>query len=127
MRTDYNAKIRYSSKELSAKERIMLKDTANATKLDTLLEDGPVEVSIDYYAIVDIHNENAKSDKDYSQIVIVDKAGTKFTSGSNSLIEAISDMSDELYDEGIEEFTISIFRKPSKNYTGKYFITCSLV
>lgn len=127
MRTDYNAKIRYSSKELSAKERIMLKDTANATKLDTLLEDGPVEVSIDYYAIVDIHNENAKSDKDYSQIVIVDKAGNKFTSGSNSLIEAISDMSDELYDEGIEEFTISIFRKPSKNYTGKYFITCSLV
>ena len=127
MRTDYNAKIRYSSKELSAKERIILKDTGNATKLDTLLEDGPIEISVDYYAIVDIHNEKAKQDKDYSQIVIVDKAGTKFTSGSNSLIEAISDMSDELYDEGIEEFTISIFRKPSKNYTGKYFITCSLV
>lgn len=127
MRTDYNAKIRYSSKELSAKERIILKDTGNATKLDTLLEDGPVEVSIDYYAIVDIHNEKAKSDKDYSQIVIVDKAGNKFTSGSNSLIEAISDMSDELYDEGIEEFSVSIFRKPSKNYSGKYFITCSLV
>lgn len=127
MRTDYNAKIRYSSKELSAKERIMLKDTGNATKLDTLLEDGAIEISVDYYAIVDIHNEKAKQDKDYSQIVIVDKAGNKFTSGSNSLIEAISDMADELADEGIEEFTISIFRKPSKNYTGKYFITCSLV
>ena len=127
MRTDYNAKIRYSSKELSAKERIMLKDTGNATKLDTLLEDGPIEVSVDYYAIVDIHNEKAKQDKDYSQIVIVDKAGNKFTSGSNSLIEAISDMADELADEGIGEFTVSIFRKPSKNYTGKYFITCSLV
>ena len=127
MRTDYNAKIRYSSKELSAKERIMLKDTGNATKLDTLLEDGAIEISVDYYAIVDIHNEKAKQDKDYSQIVIVDKAGNKFTSGSNSLIEAISDMADELAGEGIEEFTVSIFRKPSKNYTGKYFITCSLV
>ena len=127
MRTDYSAKIRYSSKELSAKERIMLKDTGNATKLDTLLEDGAIEISVDYYAIVDIHNEKAKQDKDYSQIVIVDKAGNKFTSGSNSLIEAISDMADELADEGIEEFAISIFRKPSKNYTGKYFITCSLV
>lgn len=127
MRTDYNTKIRYSSKELSAKERIILKDTGNAAKLDALLEDGPIEIPVDYYAIVDIHNEKAKQDKDYSQIVIVDNAGNKFTSGSNSLIEAISDMADELADEGIEEFTISIFRKPSKNYTGKYFITCSLV
>ena len=127
MRTDYSAKIRYSSKELSAKERIMLKDTGNATKLDTLLEDGAIEISVDYYAIVDIHNEKAKQDKDYSQIVIVDKAGNKFTSGSNSLIEAISDMADELADEGIEEFAISIVREPSENYTGKYFITCSLV
>ena len=127
MRTDYYAQISYSSKELSAKERIILKDTGNATKLDTLLEDGPIEVSVDYYAIVDVHNEKAKQDKDYSQIVIVDKAGNRFTSGSNSLIQAISDMADELADEGIDGFTISIFRKPSKNYTGKYFITCSLV
>ena len=127
MRTDYNTKIRYSSKELSAKERIILKDTGNATKIDTLLEDGPIEVSVDYYAIVDVHNEKAKQDKDYAQIVIADKDGNKFTSGSSSLIEAISDIADELADEGITEFTISIFRKPSKNYTGKYFITCSLV
>ena len=127
MRTDYNTKIRYSSKELSAKERIILKDTANATKIDTLLEDGDIEISVDHYAIVDIHNEKAKQDKDYAQIVIVDKAGNKFTSGSNSLIEAITDIADELADEGIEQFDINIFRKPSKNYTGKYFITCSLV
>lgn len=127
MRNDYNAKIRTCSKELSAKERIILKDTANATKLDTLLEDGPIEIDIDYYAVIDVHNEKAKNDKDYSQIVIVDKGGNKFTSGSNSLIEAITDMEDELADEGIEDFTISVFRKPSKNYSGKYFITCSLV
>lgn len=127
MRNDYNAKIRTCSKELSAKERIILKDTANATKLDTLLEDGPIEISIDYFAVIDVHNEKAKSDKDYSQIVIVDKGGNKFTSGSNSLIEAVTDMAEELADEGIEDFTISVFRKPSKNYSGKYFITCSLV
>ena len=126
----YKASITYASKELSAKEKIMLKDTSNAASLDDLTANGPGDVVIDYayHVIVDIHNERADGNKDYRKVVIVDKDGNRFVTGSDSFITQLNDIVSEMTEAGEENnITLSVFRKESKNYKGKTFITCSLI
>lgn len=128
MRTEFNINIKESSKtDLTARERVLLKDTSNAVKLDEVVtEDGtPFVLSPAEYAVLAVHNEKAKSDdKDYEQYLILDGEGNKYVTGSqsfwNSFVDIWSDM------EG-EPFELSIYKKPSKNYTGKFFLTCSIV
>ena len=58
----YSAKIIESSKELTAKEKVMLKDLSNAQPLDSLVKDGDrILLNPEYYVIVAIHNEKAGS------------------------------------------------------------------
>lgn len=124
MRTDFNSTVSYCSKELTAKERLMIKNTTDATKIDEILEGGAFIIDVDYFAFLDIHNEKAKTDKDYKQTVIVARDGEKFVTSSSSFRNSLTDIHDEICDEGIEDFKIKVFRMASKNYTGKYFITC---
>lgn len=121
----YKATIRETSREFTAKERIMFKDTANANKLDEMIDaHGAVTVSVADYVILDVHNDEAKDRKDYTKIVIVDTEGEKYVTGSESFVRAFKDIYDELAGE---QFIISCFKKDSKNYAGKQFMTCSLV
>lgn len=125
MEITYSANIKFASKELTAKERIMLKDTTNAIALDEACEGAPVTIDPAFYAVLAVHNEKAK-DKDYEKYIIVDKAGTKFVTGSASFLRSFKDIMDEMNGSG-EEFQIEVYKKPSKNYSGKSFITCSIV
>lgn len=131
-RTDYSAKIISSSRELTAKEKIMLKDFNDCIGLDTIVTDtAPLTVKIDLMVQVAVHNERANGDKDYTTTVLVADDGTKYSTSSKSLSEAIEDINDELADSDDDELkenlTIKIFKKPSKNYAGKYFLTAVLV
>lgn len=126
----YKAKVADSSRELTAKEKIMLKDTSNAFSLDELTQEAQFNnekliLNIDYYVTIDVHNDNA-DDKDYQQFILVDKDGKKYYTGSTSFINNFIDIFEELTEAG-EEVTIEIYRKESKNYKGKEFITCSVV
>ena len=121
----YNVNIRHTSKQITAKERVMLKDTTNAISLDEATQNGKLIIEPDYYAILDVHNEKSE-DKDYVKYIIVDKAGTKFVTGSESFYTSFRSIMDEMVDCG-EEFSIEVYRMPSKNYKGKEFITCSVV
>ena len=127
---NYKASIASCSKELTAKERIMLKDTTNAIKLDeaTKESEGGILIKVSYYGVLSIHNE--KSDTvDYNNYIIVDEDGTKYVTGSDSFYRAFVDIVDELVDcgESIEGNTINVYRHDSKNYVGKQFLSCSLV
>ena len=122
---DYEVKIRRTSKELSAKDRIKIKDTTNAIRLDEATADGAIIISPDYFAVLDIHNEKSE-DKDYSQVVLVDVAGNKYVTGSASFLTAFENIVDEM-DGIVEEYQIEVYRRESKNYKGKSFITCSIV
>lgn len=122
----YKAIVERASKELSAKEKIMLKDMSDATKLDDIVKDNPIIISPDYYAIVAVHNEKSDT-KDYKKIVLVDKDGTKYTTGSMPFITTFEDIVDEMADAGEDDYMIKIYPKESKNYKGKYFITCSII
>ena len=122
----YKAVVERASKELSAKEKIMLKDMSDAVKLDDIVKDNPLIISPDYYAIVAVHNEKSDT-KDYKKIVLVDKDGTKYTTGSMPFITTFEDIVDEMADAGEDDYAIKIYPKESKNYKGKYFITCSII
>ena len=128
--SEYSCKILSASKELNSYERIKLKDVSNAVKLDEVLNDGSITIQPVLYAVLDIHNEKAKDNKDYRKMVIVDKSGTKFVTGSASFARSFEEIVDELADDGIDfesaGIEVEVYKKDSKNYSGKSFITCSL-
>lgn len=121
----YSVNIREVSRNITAKERVMLKDTTNAISLDEATQGAKFVFEPDYYAVLDVHNEKSE-DKDYVKYVIVDKAGTKLVTGSESFFTSFKSIMDEM-DGCDEEFSIEAYRMPSKNYKGKEFITCSVV
>ena len=128
MQKAYEANIKVTSKELTAREKIKLKDLSNSQNLDALTQEmGKVIINVDYYVILAIHNEKSKERPDYDNIVVVDKDGNKYNTGSTSFITALQDILDELADAGETHCTIEVYRKESKNYKGKDFITCSIV
>ena len=120
----YSASIKEASRELSAKERIMLKDTTSAVKLDQATQVEDIHISVDSYAILNIHNDKA-TPTDYENYIILDKNGTKYVTGSQSFWNAFMDIFAEMENES-EEWSIRVYRHPSKNYSGKDFITCAI-
>jgi len=128
--SNFSAVIRESSRELSAKERVMYKDLSNATSLvdyvkECRANDGKATVDYAEYAIVDVHNESADN-KDYTVYLFIDKAGNKYYTSSepawNSFTEILKEMKDETEEWGLE-FNLT----PSKKYNGKEILTCSLI
>ena len=126
MALDYQVIIRESSKELTPRERIMMKDFTNATQLDEACAEGAFVITPDSYAILDVHNERSKEDKDYTKYIVLDKAGNKFITGSNSFFKSLMEIWEEMAGTG-EEFSIEVYRVPSKNYKGKSFLSCSII
>ena len=122
----YSSSIRECSKELTAKERVALKDTSFGVQLDEATKEmEKVVIKPAYYAIIDIHNEHSE-DKDYCKYVVVDVNGERYITGSDSFFSAFLDIfSDMAGEEG--NYEIAIYRMPSKNYKGKEFLTCSIV
>jgi hypothetical protein len=83
--------------------------------------------SPDYYAILEIENDKADTkDKKYNQFIVVDKSGSKYVTGSKSFWDSFINIYNEMKDES-EPYEIEVYKIPTKNYTGKYFITCSIV
>ena len=121
---DYEVKIAGSSRDLTARERLMYKDTSNAIRLDEATAKGAIVITPVAYAVLEIHNEKG-DDKDYNNYVVVDSEGNKYVTGSSSFWKAFEDIWDEMSGEN-EPFEIEIYRLESKNYKGKQFITCSI-
>ena len=126
--TNYKATINEGSKEFTVRDKIKLKDLTSAIPIDTVVEpEKPLVIAPDYYAFVDIHNEKLpESEQDYRTMVIVEKGGNKYYTGSTSAISSFVDIFADMNEIG-EPFEIEFYKKESKNYSGKYFITCSLV
>jgi len=124
----YEVNIVSSTKELSPKEKIKLKDLSNSINLDNATQaEGKVVINYDYHVILNIHNEKSKDRKDYQNVVVVDKDGTKYNTGSESFLTTLEDITGEMLSAGEEDFSIEVYRKDSKNYKGKQFITCSVL
>ena len=120
----YSVSIKESSRELTAKQRVALKDTTSAIKLDEATQVEPVIINVDMYAVLAIHNEKSEN-PDYENYIVVDKNGTKYVTGSASFWSSFMDIFTEMEGED-EAWTLKVYRVPSKNYKGKDFITCSI-
>lgn len=122
---NYRAEIIDSSKELSAIEKVKFKDTSDCIKLDEVLNDTQqVIIEVDSYVVLQIHNDNS-DDKEYNTFIIIDKEGNKYSTGSTSFFNSFMDIMDELKDVD-EKWELKIYKVESKNYKGKFFISCSV-
>lgn len=120
----YSVTIKETSKNLTAKERIAIKDTTSAIKLDEATQVESVLISPEMFAVLDIHND--KSDNpNYENYIVVDKDGRKFVTGSQSFWTSFMEIWTEMENEN-EDWSVLVYRHPSKNYKGKDFITCSI-
>lgn len=124
MERNYSVAIRNASKELDKREKIALKDTTDCVRLDEATKEGEVLITPDYFVVLDVHNEKAQGDKDYTQFIIMDVDGTKYLTGSDNFMDTFMDIAEDM--EG-EAYQIKAYRRPSKNFKGKDFITCSIV
>lgn len=126
--SDYSVKVVESSKELTKKETVMIKDLSDAINLSEFIDESSdaVIIDVDSFVHLSIHNERAKDgqNKDYDNYVIVDKNGTRYYTGSNSLWNALGDIWVEMKDCN-EEWSIKVYKKQSKGK--KDFITCSVM
>lgn len=126
--TGYSVEIVESSRDLSVREKIGLKDYSNATPLDSALDNvDQLTIFPAAYVKLAVHNEKSKQDKDYVKYVILDTAGNKYVTGSDSFFASFIDIFDVMRKEAPgEEYAIDVFKKASKNYSGKSFISCAL-
>lgn len=124
---EYSAKVVEATRELTGKERVAIKMFTYAHKLDEVTqnyEDG-VLINVDYVAKVAVHNEKSDN-KDYNKYIYVDKDGTMYVSGSETLYRTYQEIAEEMEDED-EDWAIKVIRKESSNYKGKDFLTCVIV
>lgn len=129
----YSATVIEASRELTAREKVKYKDTSDCVKLDEALsgEQGNyLVITPVMFVIVEVNNEKSEQ-KTYSQYIIEDEDGTKYITGSDSFFDTFSDIWSDMTDEegnsiDGEPWQLKIFKKDSKNYEGKQFITCSL-
>ena len=129
MTKSFEVRIVDSSMELTHKQKIALKDTSRAIKLDETCSDGnELQIKPTGYAILSVHNDKADN-PDYTQYLIIDESGEKYVTGSNSFWRSFLDIWEEMTDdtEDNEEWSLIIYKKDSKNYKGKQFLTCSIV
>lgn len=129
--SNYSATITETSMELTAREKVMFKDTQNAVSLLDLAKDAKangakaIVENIKGYVVLDIHNEKS-DDVDYKNYLIVDSNGDKYVTGSASFMNSFLDIYKEMKDE-TEPWSIQLNLLPSKNYKDKEILTCSLI
>lgn len=112
--------------ELSKKEQLAITIGDNSLALDAEAEGGPFVITgIRGYVKVAIHNDKAKGDdKDYSKYIILTENGN-YSTGSESFMNTFIDIFENM--EGETDWGIEVIRKPSKNYNGKYFLSCTVI
>lgn len=127
MAKSFEVKIIESSMELTHKEKVAMKDISRAIKLDEACsESNELQIKPVGYVILSIHNDKSEN-PDYQQYLIIDASGTKYVTGSESFWRSFEDIWEEMEEDADEEWELIIYKKDSKNYKGKQFLTCSIV
>ena len=128
--SNYTATIRESSRELSPKEKVMFKDLGNAEKLVDFVKaareaGGHATIDFKDYVIIDIHNDSADN-TDYTVYMFIDKNSNKYFTSSEPCWNAFANIFAEMKDS-TEVWGIEFNLLPSKKYSGKEILTCSLI
>lgn len=121
-------KILKSLRDLSVKERVMIKGNLDTKKINSILK---TEQVLDINNITDIvilhvHNDEAPdgSDKDYDTVILSDGV-SYYNTSSQATINTLSDLLDEEDLKEIEDFGLHFYKQPSKNNEGD-IILCNI-
>ena len=129
--SNYSATILDSSRELTAREKVMFKDTQNAISINEFAEQAKEQggkaiiEDVKDYVHISVHNEKS-DDKDYDNYLIIDGKGDKYVTGSQAFWNSFMNIYEEMKNES-EPWSIQLNLIPSKNFKGKNVLTCSLI
>ena len=124
----FSAKLIEASRELTARDKIRFKNFGTALSLDTLVHDESEAFVIEPigYVAYDVHNDNSEN-KDYKMFIIEDKSGALYRTGSGAFFDRFKEIFDTMAaDAPGEEYTISVVKRPSAKYKGKFVLLCQL-
>lgn len=126
MDTTYKAMVEDASWTMTAREKLRYTDLTDAIQLDEATQSGDVIIDVDKWAVINIHNE--KSDTvDYMKYVIIDKDEQVYVTGSESFWKSFVQIYEVMSEEGETTYSIKVYRRESKNYKGKDFLTCRII
>lgn len=128
MTKSFEVNIIETSMELTHKQKVAMKDTTRAIKLDEVCSEGnEIQIKPAGYAVLSVHNDKADN-PDYEQYLIIDESGEKYITGSSSFWRSFIEIWVEMEEDAgeKEEWYLIIYKKDSKNYKGKQFLTCSI-
>lgn len=126
MDTTYKAMVEDASWTMTAREKLRYTDLTDAIQLDEATQSGDVIIDVDKWAVINVHNE--KSDTvDYMKYVIIDKDEQVYVTGSESFWKSFVQIYEVMSEEGETTYSIKVYRRESKNYKGKDFITCRII
>ena len=126
MDTTYKAMVEDASWTMTAREKLRYTDLMDAIQLDEATQSGDVIIDVDKWAVINVHNE--KSDTvDYMKYVIIDKDEQVYVTGSESFWKSFVQIYEVMSDEGETTYSIKVYRRESKNYKGKDFLTCRII
>jgi hypothetical protein len=122
----FNVVIEKSLKDVTKKEMLQLKDLADAVRLDQeTQEHGSVMIyNIQNMVKMFLVSDDPKNPKEYAKTVITDTEGNRFVTGSESFARRAWEIADDMAGE---EFGLKVYRRPSKNYPGRDFLSCSVI
>ena len=123
--SNYKAVVAETSGQLTAKQKLQISDTTGATQLIQVTAENDIILKPAAWAVIDIHNEKS-DDVDYKNYVIIDTEGKAYVTGSTTFWESFVNIYDTMSGTD-EDYEVRIFQKPSKNYNGKAFLTCSVM
>lgn len=109
-----------SANEFTKKERVMLK-TKQGIKLDDV---APITIHPVDYAVLKIHNEKIKKNPDYEHYVLIDDSGEMYYTGSPSFFDGFKRIWSEM--AGDPDWALDIYKRDSRNFEGKQFLTCDI-
>ncbi len=123
---EYKATVKEASWEMSAREKLRYTDFTDVIQLDEATQAGDIIIDVDKWAVVWVHNE--KSDTvEYAKYVIIDKEGQVYVTGSESFWRSFIAIYEVMSDEEETVYSIKVYRRESKNYKGKDFLTCRII
>lgn len=126
MDTTYKAMVEDASWTMTAREKLRYTDLTDAIQLDEATQYGDVIIDVDKWAVINVHNE--KSDTvDYMKYVIIDKDEQVYVTGSESFWKSFVQIYEVMSEEGETTYSIKVYRRESKNYKGKDFLTCRII
>lgn len=122
----FNVVIEKSLKEVTKKEMLQLKDLTDAVRLDQATQEhGSVMIyNIQNMVKMFLVSDDPKNPQEYAKTVITDTEGNRFVTGSESFARRAWEIADDMAGD---EFGLKVYRRPSKNYPGREFLSCSVI